>query len=616
MPVVGIPVKLLTARLEGDLHRDQLIEHLYHLGCDVEGYATLERFKCGRCGNILEITETQDPPVQCRRCGVSFAEVPEARQDLGTSEVIRMELLAVRPDMFDPGGLARTLRGYLGQQLGSPAYEVRPPRIRVTVDPALDREASRRPAIACAVVRGVHLDDDVIKVIMNLQENLHWALGRDRKHASIGVYDLDTLAGQRFTYRAVAPDALRFVPLGYDPAAPDARVTPAQVLEQHPKGQEFARLLAGFEAYPLLADEQGDVLSMPPVINSEHTRVTDATTQFFIDVTGTNRRLVGRTLNVLTTSLKELCPDLSLEQVTIAYPEGEQQTPDLTPQPVPLEVGETARLVGIELDPQRLIDLLRRMGHEVERGDADQLRVLVPAYRNDILHPRDLMEDAAIAYGYHRITPKLVPTLTVGGERAVEGASRLAREALCGLGFMEVMTLQLSSEERTFDAMRLPRADHTAAVSHPISTEQTLLRPSLAPGLLETLGVNAHREYPQQVFEVGEVTELTDSETGARERRHVAAALIGEKIGVTEVRATAEALLREFGWRIHTENVAPQELPSYLPGRGSFVTARRGDERRVVGQLGELHPEVLEAFKLRHPAAIFEIDLTALTGWR
>ena len=151
MPVVGIPVNLLSERIDADLDRDALIEKLQHLGCDVEGYATLQRFKCTRCGNIMEITESQDPPVVCRRCGVDYAEHPGERRDLGTSEVIRMELLAVRPDMFDPGGLARTLRGYLGQELGLRPYELKAPEARVEVDAAVLTDACPRPAIACII---------------------------------------------------------------------------------------------------------------------------------------------------------------------------------------------------------------------------------------------------------------------------------------------------------------------------------------------------------------------------------------------------------------------------------------------------------------------------------
>ncbi|MCF6278279.1 MAG: hypothetical protein L3J16_05950, partial [Anaerolineales bacterium] len=86
---------------------------------------------------------------------------------------------------------------------------------------------------------------------------------------------------------------------------------------------------------------------------------------------------------------------------------------------------------------------------------------------------------------------------------------------------------------------------------------------SLLPGLLDTLAVNAHREYPQLVFEVGEVTVLdAQAETGAREGLRVAAALIGPKMGATEARAAAEALLREFCLGIRTENAA---LPTFLP---------------------------------------------------
>lgn len=613
MPVVGIPVTLLTERIGTDLSRDRLIEQLQHLGCDVEGYATLRRFKCLRCGNIMEITETQDPPVLCRRCGVDFADHADLRQDLGDSEVIRMELLAVRPDMFDPGGLARTMRGYLGEDLGRRDYAVSGPVARVTVDPALDTDACPRPAIACAVVRGIGLDDDIIKVVMSLQENLHWALGRDRKHASIGVYDLDRVRLPELTYRAVGPEELTFVPLGYDPGAVGSSLTPRRILEEHPKGTEYAGLLADHQKYPLLADGDGGVLSMPPIINSEHTRVTDSTTSFFIDVTGSGRRLVGRTLNVLVTSLVELCPDISVEQVTIAYPGEELVTPDLTPQPVTLDVEATGRLVGIELDTARLTDLLQRMGHDVRPAADGALEVSVPAYRNDILHARDLMEDAAIAYGYHNITPVLVPTMTVGGERAVEGVARVTRQTLCGLGYLEVMTLQLTCAERAYDALRLERREDHAEVSSPISTEQTMLRPTLAPGLLDTLTVNAHREYPQQIFEVGEVTELADTDTGAVERRRVAGAVIGEKMGVTEVRAAAEAVLREFGWSVRTVNA---QLPQFLPGRGARIVAVQDGTEREVGELGELHPEVLEAFRLRHPVALFELDLTTLTGER
>ena len=613
MPVIGIPVKLLTERLEGDLTPDELVQHLQHIGCDVEGFATLRRIKCTRCGNIVEITATMDPPVLCKRCGIDYVQHPELRVDLGENHVIRMELLAVRPDMFDPGGLARTLRGYLEQTTGSPEYDLGAPLAHVWVDPAMATTACPRPAIACAVATNVVLDDDFIKELMNLQENLHWALGRDRKHASIGVYDLAATNGKAFRYRPVGRDELRFVPLGYDPQDPAAAITPQQVLEEHPKGVEFARLLAGFEAYPLLEDSDGVVLSMPPIINSEQTRVTDATTSFFIDVTGTNRRIVSRCLNVLVTSLMELQPGINLHQVGIQYGDEVLRTPDFAPQVMELSVPATAGWTGIPMDAVELVELLNRMGHDVEILDPDTVRVSAPAYRNDLMNPVDLMEDAAIAFGYHNIVPTLVPTMTVGGERPIEGVSGTVRSCITGLGWAEVMTLVLTSEAKCFEALRRPPHQAYVSLAHPISRDQTMLRTSLAPGLLETLTVNGHNKYPQRVFEVGETTELTDTQTGASERRAVGGVVIGERIGATEVRAVAEATLRELGWGIRTQGA---ELPSYLPGRGAIIFAVKDGLEIQVGELGELHPAVLEAFELKHPAAMFEIDLTTLTGLR
>jgi phenylalanyl-tRNA synthetase beta chain len=614
MPVIGIPVKLLTERLEGALSPDELVQHLQHIGCDVEGFATLRRLKCTRCGNIVEIGEQVDPPVLCRRCGVDYNTQPELRVDLGENHVIRMELLAVRPDMFDPGGLARTLRGYLEQDSGSPEYELGPVAATVRVDPAMATPACPRSAIACAVVHNVVLDDDFIKELMNLQENLHWALGRDRKHASIGVYDLAATNGRSFRYRPVGRDELRFVPLGYDPKDPAAAITPGQVLEEHPKGVEFARLLAGFEAYPLLEDTDGQVLSMPPIINSEQTRVTDATTSFFIDVTGTNRRIVSRCLNVLVTSLIELQPSISVQRVSIDYGEGDRlETPDFAPQVMELSVSATSGWTGIPMDAVKLVELLNRMGHDVEVLDSDTLEVSAPAYRNDLMNPVDLMEDAAIAFGYHNIVPTLVPNMTVGGERPIEGLSGTVRACITGLGWAEVMTLVLTSEEKSFDALQRPRHERYVSLAHPISRDQTMLRTSLAAGLLETLTVNGHNEYPQRIFEVGETTELTPTDTGASERRAVGGVAIGERIGATEVRAVAEATLRELGWGIRTANI---DVATYLPGRGASIWAVKGEQEIRVGELGELHPAVLEAFRLKHPAALFEIDLTTLTGLR
>lgn len=602
MPVIGIPVDLLLERVKTQPGRQELVEHLQHLGCDVEGYATMRRFACSRCGNLMEITETENPPVVCDRCGTDFKVSPEALSAAGEKDVVRMELLAVRPDMFDPGGLARTLRNYFKETLDTPSYPSKPSDYVVTVEEGLQQ----RPYIACAVVRNLKLDDDKIRVIMKLQENLHWALGRDRKRASIGVYDLDSLNGKQFRYTSVAPEELEFAPLGY---AAGEKWTPARVLKEHTKGTAYARLIKDHPRYPILLDESQQVMALIPIINSESTKVSKTSTNFFIDVTGLEERIVSKTLNTIVTSMLELDPGASLETVTIASSSGSRTTPDLTPQQATLNPKTAASRIGVPLDRDGVIECLRRMGHRVSEAADGNLKVEVPAYRNDILHEVDLIEDVAIAYGYHNIVPTLVPTLTVGAEQPLEIASQAARASLAGLGYLEVLTLILSNEAAQYDFLGRPREDKHVVIQLPISQDQTMVRVSLLPGLLDTLSVNTDHELPQRIFEVGNISLLDQSETGASEHRRLAAAAIGPRVDFASMRAACEALLREFGFRLETR--ASQD-PAFLPGRGAEVWGHRGDQVLLLGLLGEIHPQWLEHYGLGHPVAAFEIEFVAL----
>ncbi|MBN9418049.1 MAG: phenylalanine--tRNA ligase subunit beta [Candidatus Eremiobacteraeota bacterium] len=604
MPVIGIPVDLLLERVKTQPSRQELVEHLQHLGCDVEGYATMRRFACGRCGNLMEITETENPPVVCDRCGTDFKAAPDQLSAAGEKDVVRMELLAVRPDMFDPGGLARTLRNYFKETLETPSYPFTSSDYVVSVEEGLEQ----RPYIACAVVRNLKLDDDKIRVIMKLQENLHWALGRDRKRASIGVYDLDTLQGSQFRYTSVAPEELEFAPLGY---AAEEKWTPARVLKEHTKGTAYARLIKDHPRYPILLDENKQVMALIPIINSESTKVSKNSTNFFIDVTGLEERIVHKTLNTIVTSMLELDPGASLETVIIKTGNVSRQTPDLTPQQAVLNPQTAASRIGIPLDRDGVVECLRRMGHEVSDRPDGNLDVKVPAYRNDILHEVDLIEDVAIAFGYHNIVPTLVPTLTVGSEQPLEVASHAARGALTGLGYLEVLTLILSNEAAQYDFLGRPREDKHVVIQLPISQDQTMVRVGLLPGLLDTLSVNTDHELPQRIFEIGNISLLDDSETGASEHRRLAAASIGPRVDFASMRAACEALLREFGYRLETK---PSQDPAFLPGRGAEVWGLKGDQSVSLGLLGEVHPQWLEHYGLGHPAAAFELDFARLSG--
>lgn len=585
----------------------QLVELLPRIGCAVESLADTRQFLCAGCGRISDRTEAQGPPLHCTHCGADHRARPETLRDLGPNRVIRLELLAVRPDIFDVGGMSRLVRGYLGLQPGAPRCQVRPPRLRVRVDPRLAHESSLRPHIVCAVLRNVRLDSDLIKLLMNLQEDLHWALGRNRKLASIGVYDLDTLRGDAFTYEAVAPDGVRFVPLGFSPDQPGTNLTPAEILEHHKTGQEFAHLLRPLKAYPLLRDGAGTVLSMPPIINSEATRVTRNSTQLFVDVTGLSLRVVERALAILVCNLAELLPDMTIEAVMIDGPQGSRATPDLSPTRLALDVDEACRTIGADLGADALAALLARMGHAVEQPGGGALAVATPPFRADVMHAVDLVEDAAIAYGYDRLEPALVPTFTVSRPRAVEELSAIARRVLTGLGFHQVITLPLTSEAEAYERWGLPEDPRAVKIENRISVEQTICRTALLPALVSTLSNNRQHELPQQIFEVGDVCLFDPTvETGAREERRVAAAMIGTHVGYADIRAVADAFAHEMETTLRVRAI---EHPALIPGRAAAILAADGAQ---IGLMGELHPRLLEAFSLRHAVSVFETELERL----
>ena len=609
MPVVSIATATLKRLIGKSLSRDELVAAIEQLGNNVEGTASVTAFRCEKCGQTTEVLEQESFNGACEWCGSG------ALLETGSSEVIRISLLPVRPDMFDAAGLARALRGYLGIETGLPVYRVEPSGFKVTVQPGLE---SIRPYLVACVVRGLAMDDENVKTVMKMQENLHWALGRNRRRASIGVYDLDTVEPD-FGYSAVAPDGVRFVPLfgmpvdegtrdeGRGTGASEMRAaTPKEILEKHPKGVGYKHLLEKFDKYPLLCDAAGKVLSMPPIINSEDTRVTQKTRNLFIDVTGPDKNAIEKTIAVIACGLADL--GAKVETVQVVYPDGAKEvTPNLQPQTRSIDPKAAERLVGVEVpDMARVLERMRYGA----KSEAGSLALQVPPYRADIMHDYDVFEDVAIGYGYHNITPRLVPSMTVGSHQPIEELSTTARRVMTGLGFLEIMTPALTNVAEHFDKLGLSAPEHFVRLENPISVEQTMAREQLITGLLSTLRVNTTREMPQCIFEAGDCFELDSAEeTGVRTRRRLAAAIAGPRVGYTDAKQALDALAREQGRDLRFE---PLDSPTFIPGRCARVFVQASGRESAWGMLGEVHPEVLGRFGITQPTALFEVDLSVL----
>jgi len=496
---------------------------------------------------------------------------------------VDVEFFPDRPDLYSPEGVARALQGFLDIDPGLPEYSVASGSIVLQVEESVKEV---RPLIGCAVVRGLEFSNEAIESLMGLQEDLHWGLGRNRRKVAIGVHDISKVTPP-FRYFGADPD-FSFVPLDFS-----EEMTMDEILQKHPKGKGYGHILQGCPRYPLIVDSQDRVLSFPPIINGDLTRVQEDTSDLFIDVTGTDPA-VFKALNIVVTSLAERGG--KIESVLVKRSEGDFGSPNLQPDRWTVNVEEANRLIGFDLDAQGLARCLEKMRFGARPIGPGQVEVLVPAYRADIMHSWDIFEDAAKGYGFENLFAELPQTVTVGRAHPSEEKKGEIRELMAGLGYLETMPFTLTNEIAHFRNMRR-EPEAATRVMHPISELHTILRTSLLSSLLEIFSLNQHHPLPQRIFSVGDVV------LNKRTHMNLAAASIHSAAGFSEIRSVTDAVLREMGWEGQTE-IRPSEDGAFLPGRGADIL--QGGQR--IGCFGELHPLVLKSFGLEQPAVALEIQ--------
>ena len=494
------------------------------------------------------------------------------------------EVFPDRPDMLSIEGFARAVRIFLGGPI--PGYEVVPGKIRLRVSPTVKQV---RPCIAAAVVRDVRLTPEAVESIMQVQEKLHETLGRKRRKVAIGVHDLDNVKPP-FTYKAAPPKSVSFVPLGKA-----GKMDLEEIGRKHEKGKAYVHIIGKSGLWPVITDANGDVLSFPPVINGELTKVTEKTRNLFIDVTGTNKLAVGQALNIIATSLAER--GFKLESVDVQG----CRTPDLAPTPMKLRRDYVNRLLDLGVTYGKISKLLARTGISF---DAKTGTAFVPAYRTDIMHEIDLVEDIAIAFGYGNFEPRIPKVPTISRRLGEEEKSKTLKDAMTGLGYQEVKTMILTNEESLFSRMHV--RGKACKLANSVTAECTACRTWLLPSLMKVFAQNMHREYPQSIFELDKcVVPDEKAETGAATVGKVAAALSGNTAAYEEISSSLAAFLGTLGVRF---SLSPVDHGSFIKGRCAAILV----SGKPIGTVGEVRPEVLVAWGLGKPVAAFEMETPGL----
>jgi phenylalanyl-tRNA synthetase beta chain len=598
MPIISVDAKRLNHLLGAEYDPQVLSDALEEIGCDVEDTIELNRYRCPKCAALVEASLGADTVKLCSVCGYQQEE-PFVLVDHLT--VIRLDLLAARPDLFDIGGLSRALKGYLGQAKGIVHIPVTPSTMKVKVDPALYQEDSYRPYIQCAILEMPPLDDAELATIMKMQENLHWGVGRARKLSSIGVYDLTTITGDLY-YTTMDPVTDTFEPLG----KAGEQFSGKDILEKHPKGIAFAQLLINDKRYPVLKDQAQQVLSMPPIINSEATKVKVGSTRLLIDVTGPSQAAVANSLKVMVCALVEL--GAKVYSVEIEGPQGIERTPQLEPKTITVSLSRAKQWLGLPLDADSLVACFERMRLGVKAVDdqRDLFEVTYPSFRSDVKHMVDLFEDLAIGYGYQNIKPASIPTMTVSRPRPEEALSTSARQVMLGLGYTEIMSLPMTTEEDHFTKFRLAVPERFVRVANPKLKALTVVRTHLMSGLMTALQESKRRPVPIRLFELDNVMRINDAgKNGIEELRNLCFVEMNDKAGYSSARSVLDALIREMG--LGQTSYEAIEHPSFIPGRAARVTAGN-----AVGLIGEIHPEILENFHLEYPVCLVDFSLTSI----
>jgi len=213
------------------------------------------------------------------------------------NEII-VEVFPNRPDMLSEQGLARAFSSFIGVKTGLRKYNVKKSKYVVNVDKSVNKV---RPKTACAVVKNLKLDGEKIKSIIQIQEKLHVGYGRNRKKVAIGIYPMEKIKFP-IRYLALPPEKIKFIPLEMK-----SMMNGKEILEKHPAGHDYKHLLEKEKVYPIFLDANENILSMPPIINSEEVgKVDEETKEVFIECSGFDYNTLSKCLNFIVTALEDM----------------------------------------------------------------------------------------------------------------------------------------------------------------------------------------------------------------------------------------------------------------------------------------------------------------------
>ncbi|KAJ3436645.1 phenylalanine--tRNA ligase beta subunit [Anaeramoeba flamelloides] len=582
----------------------------------------------------------------CFDFGIELDDIEEEIENQEKVIVYKIDLPANRYDLLCLEGLARSLRIFLGLE-EPPVFKVKELLSETHKMTVLPECAKIRPYVVCAVLKDITFTKENLKSFKDLQEKLHHNICRRRKLVAIGTHDLDTIEGP-FTYEALIPSEINFKPLNQTKKMNGEELM--KFYENDLKLKHFLGLIRESSVYPVIYDKNRTVLSLPPIINGDHSKISTQTKNVFIECTALDLTKAKITLNTVITMFSEYCSEpFTAHPVEIKYPdETTMTTPNLDYVPFEVSLNYVNKLIGINIDADKMSELLYKMQleeikekrtvvysnkKEIEKEEEEEeeeeeekeeggkkeivdylLTIKAPPTRSDILHACDVAEDVGIAYGFNNIVKTTPKSNTIGDVFPLNELTELLRYEIAQAGYTEALTFALCSHDDCFKKMRVEDNKKIAAVIENAKSKMfQIARISLLPGLLKTRFESDNLKLPIKLFEVSDVVLLDQkSEIGSKNVRRCAGFYSGTTDGFEYIHGLLDRIMEVLdvpcdleGEKTEAYYIRETDHPSYLPGRCASVFYRH----KQVGYLGVLHPEVLINFKITTPCSVLEIDL-------
>ena len=538
------------------------------------------------------------------------AVLPVAKAELDGHDldegILKIELNDTnRPDLWSAAGITRLLKTYETGEF--PFYD-----FFSTQDESFDSEgrslivhesaALVRPFSIGFAATGRKVDETILLNLIQSQEKICNNFGRKRKTIALGVYRSDMIA-YPVHFEGADPDKAHFVPLHMD-----EDLTLREICSKHPKGLEFGHIVADKPVFPFLYDDNGDVLSFPPVINSARIGAVEVGDEnLFFEFSGSGLDDLLLSAAILACD----CADMgfTILPVTCFFPYDtpygrEVTVPYYFQKPIACELSFIQKMLGEKLSDDQVVMALKRMGM-FSLVDSGMVYVTIPEFRNDFLHPVDIVEDVMIGHGMHNFAPELPNDSTVGRITAAEAYARKVKDIMVGLGFQEMMYNYLGSRREYIDNMHVDGSRYIQ-IANPMSENYEYVRPSILPSLLESESVSGHATYPHSIFEVGKVAFLDDSDNSGTVTRNFLGFLSSSSdMGFNQLSSIISTLFYFIGSDYVMEESSD---PRFISGRSGNLVSNG----RVVGIFGEIHPAVLESWGCSMPTIACELDLDLL----